>query len=160
MFVREEHKDLPPSSIIEDPKLRDQLISDNLDDLTDAILKNSFLYQIISRHKPDIVVDCVNSATAVAYQDIFLANYKVRESMKELRSGGGSQEKMFTEVEKLLATLYVPQLIRHVQILNESMRQAKTTIYLKVGTSGTGAWASTFLTLIVRKTIKNVVVEK
>ena len=138
MFVREEHKDLPPSSIIEDPKLRDQLISDNLDDLTDAILKNSFLYQIISRHKPDIVVDCVNSATAVAYQDIFLANYKVRESMKELRSGGGSQEKMFTEVEKLLATLYVPQLIRHVQILNESMRQAKTTIYLKVGTSGTG----------------------
>ena len=138
MFVREEHKDLPPSSIIEDPKLRDQLISDNLDDLTDSILKNSFLYQIISRHKPDIVVDCVNSATAVAYQDIFLANYKVRESMKELRSGGGSQEKMFTEVEKLLATLYVPQLIRHVQILNESMRQAKTTIYLKVGTSGTG----------------------
>ena len=138
MFVREEHKDLPPSSIIEDPKLRDQLISDNLDDLTDTILKNSFLYQIISRHKPDIVVDCVNSATAVAYQDIFLANYKVRESMKELRSGGGSQEKMFTEVEKLLATLYVPQLIRHVQILNESMRQAKTTIYLKVGTSGTG----------------------
>ena len=138
MFVREEHKDLPPSSIIEDPKLRDQLISDNLDDLTDAILKNSFLYQFISRHKPDIVVDCVNSATAVAYQDIFLANYKVRESMKELRSGGGSQEKMFTEVEKLLATLYVPQLIRHVQILNESMRQAKTTIYLKVGTSGTG----------------------
>ena len=138
MFVREEHKDLPPSSIIEDPKLRDQLISDNLDDLTDAILKNSFLYQIISRHKPDIVVECVNSATAVAYQDRFLANYKVRESMKERRSGGGSQEKMFTEVEKLLATLYVPQLIRHVQILNESMRQAKTTIYLKVGTSGTG----------------------
>ena len=43
MFVREEHKDLPPSSIIEDPKLRDQLISDNLDDLTDTILKNSFL---------------------------------------------------------------------------------------------------------------------
>ena len=69
-------------------------------------------------------MDCVNSATAVAYQDIFLANYKVRK-YEGLRSGGGSQEKMFTEVEKLLATLYVPQLIRHVQILNESMRQAK-----------------------------------
>ena len=95
MFVREEHKDLPPSSIIEDPKLRDQLISDNLDDLTDAILKNSFLYQIISRHKPDIVVDCVNSATAVAYQDIFLANYKVRESMKELRSGRFAGEDVY-----------------------------------------------------------------
>ncbi len=138
MFVREKHKDLTPFTIIEDPELRDQLISDNLDDLNDVILKNSFLYQIIFRHKPDIIVDCVNSATAVAYQDIFLANYKVRESMKELRSGNGSQEKMFAEVEKLLATLYVPQLIRHVQILNESMRQAKTSIYLKVGTSGTG----------------------
>ncbi len=138
IFVREEHKDLPPSKIIENPQFRQDLISDNLDDLTDKILENSFLYQVISRHKPDIVVDCVNSATAVAYQDIFLANYKVRESIKELRSGEGNQEKMFTEVEKLLATLYVPQLIRHVQVLNESMRQAKTSIYLKVGTSGTG----------------------
>lgn len=138
MFVREEFKDLPPSKIIETPELRSQLISDNLDDLTDQILKSSFLYQVIFKHKPDIVVDCVNSATAVAYQDIFLANYRVRESMNEVRSGEGSQEAMFTEVEKLLATLYVPQLIRHVQILNESMRQAKTTIYLKVGTSGTG----------------------
>lgn len=138
MFVREEFKDLPPSKIIETPELRSQLISDNLDDLSDQILKSSFLYQIISEHKPDIVVDCVNSATAVAYQDIFLANYRVRESMNDVRSGEGSQEAMFTEVEKLLATLYVPQLIRHVQILNESMRQAKTTIYLKVGTSGTG----------------------
>ena len=138
MFVREEFKDLPPSKIIETPELRSQLISDNLDDLSDQILKNSFLYQVISKHKPDIVVDCVNSATAVAYQDIFLANYRVRESMNEVRSGEGSPEAMFTEVEKLLATLYVPQLIRHVQILNESMRQAKTTIYLKVGTSGTG----------------------
>lgn len=138
MFVREEFKDLPPSKIIETPELRSQLISDNLDDLSDQILKSSFLYQIISKHKPDIVIDCVNSATAVAYQDIFLANYRVRESMNEVRSGEGSQEAMFTEVEKLLATLYVPQLIRHVQILNESMRQAKTTIYLKVGTSGTG----------------------
>lgn len=138
MFVREEFKDLAPSKIIETPELRAQLISDNLDDLTDKILTNSFLYQVIFRHKPDIVVDCVNSATAVAYQDIFLANYRVRESMNELRSGVGNQEVMFTEVEKLLATLYIPQLIRHVQILNESMRQAKTAIYLKVGTSGTG----------------------
>ena len=41
-------------------------------------------------------------------------------------------------MEKLLITLYIPQLIRHVQILYEVMMRVKTKIYLKIGTSGTG----------------------
>src|ERR687895_2491184 len=38
----------------------------------------------------------------------------------------------------LLATDYVPQLIRHVQVLYQSMVRAGTTAYVKIGTSGTG----------------------
>ena len=34
--------------------------------------------------------------------------------------------------------LYLPQLIRHVQLILEGMRRAKTRVYLKIGTSGTG----------------------
>ncbi|MEK6553406.1 MAG: short-chain dehydrogenase, partial [Bacteroidota bacterium] len=47
-------------------------------------------------------------------------------------------EDLTTEIEKLLCTLYVPQLIRHVQILYNSMNKTKTEIYVKIGTSGTG----------------------
>ncbi|MBI2876539.1 MAG: short-chain dehydrogenase, partial [Candidatus Tectomicrobia bacterium] len=41
-------------------------------------------------------------------------------------------------MEKQLCTLLMPQLIRHIQIFYESMRRVKTTLYFKVGTSGTG----------------------
>ena len=42
------------------------------------------------------------------------------------------------EIEAHLTTLYLPQLIRHVQNLLRGMRVAETTHYLKIGTSGTG----------------------
>ncbi len=38
----------------------------------------------------------------------------------------------------MLGTLYIPQLIRHVQILYNTMSIVKTELYLKIGTSGTG----------------------
>ena len=38
----------------------------------------------------------------------------------------------------LLVTDYVPQLIRHVQVLWQSMVKAGTHAYVKIGTSGTG----------------------
>ena len=38
----------------------------------------------------------------------------------------------------MLCTLYIPQLIRHIQILYNSMSAVKTKIYMKIGTSGTG----------------------
>ncbi len=42
------------------------------------------------------------------------------------------------DIEARLTTLYLPQLIRHVQVLLHGMRRAGTEVYLKVGTSGTG----------------------
>jgi hypothetical protein len=42
------------------------------------------------------------------------------------------------DIEEHLTTLYLPQLIRHVQVLMHGMRVAKTEVYLKIGTSGTG----------------------
>ncbi len=38
----------------------------------------------------------------------------------------------------LLVTDYVPQLIRHVQVLYQSMVKAGMGVYVKIGTSGTG----------------------
>ena len=83
-------------------------------------------------HRPEIVIDCVNTATAIAYQDLFRSAGKLRDLMW---SGGTPT---VADIEAHLTTLYLPQLIRHVQVLMHGMRVAKTEVYLKIGTSGTG----------------------
>jgi NAD(P)-dependent dehydrogenase (short-subunit alcohol dehydrogenase family) len=89
------------------------------------------LYQLLQGGRPDIVVDCVNTATGIAYRDIFGAAEAVcgELSRHELGEEG---------VERLLEALYVPRLIRHVQVLYRGMLDAGTGAYVKVGTTGTG----------------------
>jgi hypothetical protein len=137
IFVRGELKDLSRSEILEDEKSRNILMKDVLDDLSDEILRHSYLYSVIKRHRPSIVVDCVNSATALAYQDIFTCSVEVRKSLETLKTGL-HEEAVISPIERLLTTQYVPQLIRHIQILYEVMREVGTKVYVKIGTSGTG----------------------
>ena len=35
----------------------------------DADFRDSALYQLVERHKPDVIVDCINTATAISYQE-------------------------------------------------------------------------------------------
>ena len=136
IFVPSELKDLPRNEILENEKNREILIRDVLYKMTDEVLNNSFLYQIVSEHKPDIVIDCINSATALAYQDIFSAGIKTHQEIE--KALGQVDAGIQNSVEQLLITLYIPQLIRHIQILYEAMKMAKTDVYIKIGTSGTG----------------------
>ncbi len=138
IFLRDSLQNIPRSEIIENPRYREQLIQDVLGDLTPDILEKSFLFQTIQKFKPQIVIDAINSATALAYQDVFLGYYRVRKELRNYKAGGKDAGTLVDEVEKLLSTLYIPQLIRHVQILYEAMKQVKTRVYLKIGTSGTG----------------------
>ncbi len=137
MFVRDTLKDLGRQEIVNDPKNRSLLINDVLDDLNQSILDGSFLYQVVTRHRPDVIVDCVNSATALAYQDIFTSSLEVRKNLDHFREGKVSKEAI-SSIERLLLTQYTPQLIRHIQILYQGMKKAKTKVYVKIGTSGTG----------------------
>ena len=137
IFVREVLKDLNRSELLENADYRNMVIDDVLNDLTEEILNRSFLYKVINKHKPDIVIDCVNSATALAYQDIFTSSIEVRKSLSGL-TDSGTESNVNSNVEKLLLTQYVPQLIRHIQILYEVMKRSSTKFYVKVGTSGTG----------------------
>ncbi|APF19279.1 hypothetical protein [Caldithrix abyssi] len=137
IFVRDSLKDLNRHEILNNPQHRAVLMHDVLDDLNQEILEHSFLARIISRHKPDIIVDCVNSATALAYQDIFTSSIEVRKILENVKQCE-NQEESVSAIERLLITQYTPQLIRHIQILYESMKKAKTKVYVKIGTSGTG----------------------
>ncbi len=112
-------------------KLRELIIGDLLGDLTEEVLQRSFLFQVFQRFKPHAVVDCINTATAFAYQDVFTS---ARELVAAARRDAVSR----SQVEAHVLTLTTPQLIRHVQVMLEAMRVAGTQAYVKIGTSGTG----------------------
>jgi len=133
IFLRQEWKDQNKLELLKDPKIRKVLIDDIIEELNDEILKAQSLYQLITTYKPSIIVDSINTATGIAYQNIYNVGRDVKKAIKS-----GNLDQIIEQSERLLATLYIPQLIRHVQILYKSMEEAKTQIYLKIGTSGTG----------------------
>jgi hypothetical protein len=137
IFVRHTLKDMRRENILSDPANRTMLIEDTLDELTEPVLHRSTIFQLVNSFKPDIIVDCINSATAIAYQDIFQSARGVLQQIRKVRSGNDTAA-LLEATEQLLCTLYTPQLIRHVQILYRSMHASGTTIYVKIGTSGTG----------------------
>ena len=44
------------------------------------------------------------------------------------------------DVERHLISAAVPQLILHIRLLHRALSEAGVRIYVKVGTTGTGAW--------------------
>lgn len=134
IFVPHGLKDLTREQILSDRRLRGELLEDTLAELTERLLKRSAIFHLLNRFKPEIIVDCINSATAIAYQDVFQSARDVLSKLKGTAPADGLSE----STERLLCTLYTPQLIRHVQLLYRSMSGAGTKIYVKIGTSGTG----------------------
>ncbi len=131
LFLPVDLEDRPRREVLEDPEARARLLDHLLSELTDDVVEQSNLGALLLRVRPDLVVDCVNTATAFAYQNVFDSAAQLREMA---RDGGASSD----AVEHHLATLHLPQLIRHVQIALEGMRRAETSFYLKIGTAGTG----------------------
>ena len=116
--------------LMRDAAARRRMIDDVLRPAS-ASFDENLLFQWLTSIRPDAVVDCVNSATALAYQDVFASAARLMEAATH---GGASEE----EVERHLLTLPLPQLIRHMQTLFEGLRRAGTKAYVKIGTSGTG----------------------
>src|SRR5581483_8218524 len=89
------------------------------------------LYRVLTEAKADVVVDCVNTSTGIAYRDIYSAADRAFTQLAQHAVGEDA-------VEALLEALYMPRLIRHIQVLYRGMTEAGTRSYVKVGTSGTG----------------------
>ncbi|HHL73994.1 MAG TPA: short-chain dehydrogenase [Bacteroidetes bacterium] len=138
IFLPESLQGMSRRELMESADARQRLIDDILGELSEEVLGRSHLYQLIRRFRPHLVVDCINSATAVAYQDIFSSYFHLKSDLASIRETGKMPGNFLGDVEKMLCTLYVPQLIRHVQILYEAMRRVRTEFYFKIGTSGTG----------------------
>ncbi len=133
ILVREGLEKIPSSELLSTPNIRAMLIEDIFGERFFEIAENSFIYKQFHKYQPDIVVDCINSATALAYQPLYTSVGRIRKTIKNL-----DNKELADEVEKLICTLYIPQLIRHVQIMYYTMRTFRTAMYIKIGTSGTG----------------------
>jgi len=122
---------LERGSVMANPEHRRLMLQDLLSELTDDVFHRSFLSRLLLKYKPDAVVDSINTATAFAYQD----GLRSAQDLLALARRGEVDE---AAVERHVLLLTLPQLIRHVQILVESLKRAETKAYVKIGTSGTG----------------------
>lgn len=132
IFVRWPLKDMRLADIASSPEHLRTMVDDNLNELTEDILTASTLYKLVTEFRPEIIVDCINTATALSYQNIYHA-YHTMEG-----AGEGSRDAAPDLPYHLLSAVSIPPLIRHVQILHESMKRSGTRLYLKIGTTGTG----------------------
>ncbi len=117
-----------------DPGVRRRLFDETYGDLESAY-RDSLLAKLILLEKPDAVVDSVNTATGISYQDVYTACHAVRA---DLDTSETLTPSLKDHVETLMVSLSIPQIILHIRILNRAMTEAKVRIYLKVGTTGTG----------------------
>jgi hypothetical protein len=131
IFTFTDLKDRPRQEVLDDPSLRRRLISSLIEGLSEVAASEYALYQLITAEQPDVVIDAVNTATGIAYQDVYRTSRRAWDALQQ-------DEDLHDSLEMLLLTDYVPQLIRHVQVLWQSMVKARTSFYLKIGTSGTG----------------------
>jgi hypothetical protein len=131
--------------LLESPERRAALYADLFGDF-EAAYARSQLVQLILEHRPHVVVDSINTATAISYQDVHAASVVARREFAALVAGlerdDADSRSAAADAERALETLLisqsVPQLVRHVLLIHRAMAEAGTRLYLKVGTTGTG----------------------
>ncbi len=127
------------AQLLDSPEHCAELYADLFGDF-EAAYARSQLVQLVLEHKPNVIVDSINTATAISYQDVYTASVVARQQFAaleaQLTSGGAAGAARALDV--LLISQSVPQLIRHVLLIHRAMVEAKTRLYLKIGTTGTG----------------------
>jgi hypothetical protein len=121
-----------------DATSRREAIHAQIGNLDKGTLERFVLYRLLVDLAPEAVVDCVNTSTGIAYRDLFHQAQAVFDRLNgdgDGEEGGGVDD---GAIETLLEALYVPRLIRHVQVFYRGMTDARTQVYVKVGTTGTG----------------------
>ena len=83
VFVRSEYADENPRRLLADPLHRKVLFADLYDKIEDSY-ERSHLVSIIRRHKPDVIIDSINTATAISYQNVYVASSQTKQQVEGL----------------------------------------------------------------------------
>lgn len=129
------------ADLTRDRESYDILFDDIFSSHPDGYRKSS-LYQLIDAHKPEIIVDCINTATAISYQDSFSISRKVKmllDRAEEKKSVTAEElPELVQSVRELIISQGVPQIVRHIMFLQRALKETAVHVYVKVGTTGTG----------------------
>ena len=146
VFVRDEFMGENRRRLLQTRARRDTLYQDLFGGL-EAAYEAAGLAQLIRQYKPNVIVDCINTATAISYQDIETLSKQAHDLLGQLNQIVDHQDlealpvigrDLEQNISALLISQSLPQRIRHVQIIHRAMSDSGTRLYLKVGTTGTG----------------------
>jgi hypothetical protein len=138
VFVRETYARRSRDELLAEPVTREGVFEDILGPFEGAY-ERSHLTTLIRRYRPEVVVDAINTATAISYQDVYSSSIIAKGHVDALERGAGpAVDSLAGSVETLILSQAVPQLIRHVRVLKRALDEVGTRLYLKVGTTGTG----------------------
>jgi len=99
----------------------------------EEVVEESLLYHLFKKHEAHIVVDSINTATGVAYQNVYESVEEVLRELYEEKTG-----ELADKIELAILSISIPQLVRHIQILHGCIKRLGIRSYIKVGTTGTG----------------------
>lgn len=133
LFVPYDLADTPRNVAMRDPAIRARLMSTLYGDF-EAAYRDNHLVRLIAQVRPEVIVDCVNTATGLSYQDVFQGAHRVRGWLGPAGFDPAGTE----DLESFLLSQSVPQLIRHVRFVHRATTEYRARLYLKVGTTGTG----------------------
>jgi hypothetical protein len=138
VFVREEYARATRAALLDEPESREGIFDDMLGPFDEAYAR-SHLTTLVRRHRPTVVVDAINTATAISYQDVYTSSVLAKREIDGWIADDRSAAPHLAEsVETLILSQAVPQLIRHVRVLHRALKEAGTRLYVKIGTTGTG----------------------
>jgi hypothetical protein len=133
LFVPTVWATLPRKELLADAGRRRTLLQQLFGDF-EAAYRENHLVALVGRFRPAVIVDCVNTATGLSYQNVFDGAARVMEWLGPTGFDSAGTE----DLEMFLLSQSVPQLIRHVRMLQRCTTEAGVRSYLKVGTTGTG----------------------
>ena len=139
LFVPTEYAEMSRAAIVGTPERRKDMLDFTFGPFQPAYARNH-LVKLILEHRPDAIVDCVNTATGISYQDVWESTTRVRESYNSWSEGGKGKpsEDFGVDLGVGLLSQATPQIIRHVRFLYQATKEVGTAMYVKVGTTGTG----------------------
>src|ERR1043165_2439994 len=143
IFHPEPFKNRRRADLVADRDAYDELFREVFSPKADY--RKSALYQLIERHQPDVVVDCINTATGISYQDEFKLALETYELLRGVEDGDSERlPQLLQKTRELLIAQGVPQIARHILILHRSLENSSVRVYVKVGTTGTGGTGGGF----------------
>jgi hypothetical protein len=146
IFVRSEFTRADRDELLASRPRRRALYDDLYGPLDEAY-DRSTLAKAVREHGADVLIDCINTASGISYQDVYTNAIEVRKALdflsdriedRDFKQISDNRKPVERTFETLLVSQSIPQLIRHTQLIYRAMMEVGTRVYVKVGTTGTG----------------------